>query len=232
MRVREHPPSKPSRDLYYRGMSCASTKNLGWFSVLVARSRQVSGKRAMFSAVVGAAFWAWGCQAPGQPEGPTEMVLCIPDHEAFVEASLSVLRRHDFPPEYVDRAHGVVITQPATSGQWFEFWRRDSQGAYQGLEASLHTMRRVVTVSVEPTGGEAPDEYRLAVRVDKSRYSAPERQVTTASGALGIYNERLPTTEGLRAARTRDAHWVPMGRDALLEEYLLGRLAAAVPAEE
>ena len=69
------------------------------------------------------------------------------------------------------------------------------------------------------------DQYRLAVQVDKSRYSATERQITTASGALAIYSEHIPTTEGLRKAESGGAHWVPLGRDALLESYLLAKLA-------
>jgi hypothetical protein len=68
--------------------------------------------------------------------------------------------------------------------------------------------------------------YRVSVAVNKSRYAAPDRQVTTASGALAIYNERLPTNEGLRNARSRLSHWVPLGRDALLEADLLDRIAA------
>jgi hypothetical protein len=56
--------------------------------------------------------------------------------------------------------------------------------------------------------------------------------VTTASGALAIYNERLPTTEGLRGAASRGEHWVPLGRDVLLEGYLLDRIAARLPEVE
>ncbi len=66
--------------------------------------------------------------------------------------------------------------------------------------------------------------FRVGVNVEKSRYSAPDRQVTTASGALAIYSERLPTTEGLRRSASRTAHWVPLGRDGLMESYLLNKL--------
>jgi hypothetical protein len=199
-----------------------------------------------------------GCQAPGQPTGPTATTLRIPDHDAFLDDSLSLLRRYDLQPEYVDRSNGVIVTKPTTSGQWFEWWRVDSQGGYQTLESSLHTTQRRVTVSVEPLDGgaqaaanesaagqpaaslspsassapadvaSAPARYRVAVRVDKSRYSAPERQVTTASGALGIYSERLPTTEGLKT-KGHSVQWVPLGRDPLLEAFLLQKLTGLCP---
>lgn len=193
---------------------------------------------------VSAGLMLAGCRAPAASTGPTELVLDIPDYDRFVDASLSVLRRHDFPPEQVDRRRGLIVSRPTTSGQWFEWWRSDSQGGYQLLESSLHTIRRIVTVAMEPlVAGDAagtpagPDaaepggggRYRLVVRVDKERYCAPQRQVTTASGALAIYSERLPTAEGLRGARSRDEHWVALGRDALLEAVLLAALADALP---
>lgn len=73
----------------------------------------------------------------------------------------------------------------------------------------------------EPATGSGAKEYRLSVQVQKLRYSAPDRQITTASGALGLFDKKIPTTEGLRAARDRSAHWIPLGRDAALEDYLL-----------
>lgn len=202
---------------------------------------------------LGIAGFAWGvlwllsgCHAPAQPSGPTEMVLHVPDHEAFFDASLSVLRLYDFPPDRVDRTRGLIVSHPTTSGQFFEWWRVDSRGGYQTLESSLHTMRRIVTVNIEPAVGRQPSAissesptvpatgesgelYRVRVQVDKSRYSAPERQITTTSGALAIYSERVPTVEGLRGPQSRGAQWVPLGRDALLESFLLAKLSDALP---
>ncbi len=176
------------------------------------------------------AFFVAGCHAPPAPDGPTEMVLQIPDREAFLDASLTLLRERDFPPEQVNRADGVVVTGPSTGQQWFEFWRRDSLGGYQLFESSIHTVRRIVTVHVDPADPASPGEaFRVSVHVDKERHSAPERQVTTASGALAIYSERLPTTEGLLAAKTAGEHWVPLGRDLPLELYLLDKLAGVLP---
>jgi hypothetical protein len=194
---------------------------------------------------------AGGCRAPVQPTGPTEIVLHVPDYEAFFDASLSLLRLCDFPPDRVDRTRGLIVSHPTTSGQFFEWWRVDSRGPYQVAESSLHTMRRIVTLNIEPVGGTAPlaavdaggtpappqaaappgagDLYRVRVQVDKSRYSAPERQVTTTSGALVMYSERVPTVEGQRGPQSRSAQWVPLGRDPLLEDFLLQRLSKVMP---
>jgi hypothetical protein len=174
-----------------------------------------------------------GCQAPPQPSVPTELVVRIPDYEQFVERSLSVLRQNDFPPQHVDREQGRIISQPSTGGQWFEWWRHDIHGGYQMLESNLQTIRRIVLVSVERLDDQQHnDQYRLTVEVEKSRWSTPERQVTTASGAMAIYSDRLPTTGGLRPTRQKGDHWIPLGRDALLEAYLLDKLVGASPGVE
>ena len=187
--------------------------------------------RTVWLAVLVTPLLLTGCQAPPTATEPTQMVLRIPDRDAFVDASLTILREYDFPPQRVDRARGLIVTGRTTGGQWFEPWRVDSQGPYQVLESSLHTIGRTATVTLEPTET-SDDRYRVAVQVDKSRYSAPERQITTASGALAIYSERIPTREGLRRAQSHDASWVPLGRDPLLEGYLLAKLADATPDVE
>lgn len=186
-----------------------------------------------------------GCRAPAPAGGPTQMKVWIDDRGAFLEDAVFTLRREFFKPTAVDRGNGVIITEPEVSRQWFEFWRKDPVDRYQTAESSLHTIRRTVRVEVEPTGPVTPrsglaldtpkamsfakdqaDEYRLQVTVDKTRYAAPARQVTTTSGALGIYSERLPTTEGIRQSRAESEQWVPLGRDALLEDYLIKKLIA------
>ncbi len=195
---------------------------------------------------------SFGCRAPAPPAGPTEILLNIPDPQAFLDSTLSILRRYDFPPEQVDRYQHRIISARTTSAQWFEFWRADAPGGYQTLDSSLHTTGRVVTVSFELAGesdsatepaGEAPGVtpaaremgapgvYRVSVQVDKSRYSAPERQITTASGALNMYNQAIPTTEG-RLGPPAKVVWLPQGRDALLEAYLLAKLVDATPDVE
>jgi hypothetical protein len=193
-----------------------------------------------------------GCRAPLQPEGPTEIVMSVRNYDAFVDSTLSVLRRWDFPADRVNREMGIIVSEPATSGQWFEPWRIDAPGAYQKFESSIHTMRRVVTVNLAPVESASADaapmtesapageierlsdehaarsgNYRVQVRVDKLRFSGVERQVTTTSGAMAMYSERTPTVAGQRGVRSREEHWVLLGRDPLLEERLLKKIATA-----
>lgn len=262
-------------------------------------------RRALALSAIG--LLALGCQAPPVPVEPTFRVVAAADYETLFDATLSVLRVNEFTPRWADRQRGEIVTHPATSAQWFEFWRGDSPGGYAKLESSLHTTRRYVKLWIgdadanppgapvggsganpagdsgaNPVGGSGanpdgdsgtnpvgdsgtnfagpapgdkssgiaaaadappaglaaggvrpnlaaagasgPRDYTIMIEVQKERYSAPERQVTTASGALGIYNERLPTTDGLRRARTPGESWIPQGRDAELERWLLEKI--------
>lgn len=193
--------------------------------------------------LVASVIFSGGCQSPGVG-GPTETVLRIADRDAFIDETLTVLRENDYRPQQVDRNEGLAIAGPSTSRQWFESWRPDSRDAYQSFESSLHTIRRLVIVRLAPAGvsPEAASQpgtpmiaddgmYRLTVTVEKSRYSAPERQLTTAAGALAIYSSQMPTEEGLRNARTVGEHWVPLGRDVRLEQWFLERFARLAGAE-
>lgn len=173
--------------------------------------------------VLPAVFVAWGCHAPAIPDGPTAIVMQVSDREAFLDAAASELRSRDFPIERIDPYEGVLVTEPSTSQQWLEFWRRDALGAYQLTESSIHTIRRIVTVRLNEEPARGADECRVSVEVEKERFSAPERQVTTASGALAVFSEHLPTVEGEMGPRSIGAHWVPLGRDPLLEADLLER---------
>jgi hypothetical protein len=213
-----------------------------------------------------AIFCLCGCESPPKTDAPTELYVRISDRGAFVDQTLTQLRKRDFQPRFVDRREGLILAGPTTSAQWFEPWRIDSRGGYQAFESSLHTIRRTVTVRLAPTGAKPPassfspasmppttgpstpgvivsgdsapasapacGDFRLSVQVEKERYSAPERQATTALGAMAIYNERIPTTEGLRMSRAAGEHWVPLGRDVLLEAYLLERIAAVPSVAE
>ena len=77
----------------------------------------------------------------------------------------------------------MIKSWPITSQSWFEWWRRDVVDGYSFLEANLHTVRRTASVKMDRSA--EPDMYIVSVRVDKSRLTTPERQVTSPAGAPG-----------------------------------------------
>lgn len=173
---------------------------------------------------------AWsGCQQPVQPDGPTDTQLSGADFEQLWQTGLEVLRRYNFRPDRQDRRAGVITTYPTTSAQWFEFWRPEVVGGFEAGEANLHTVRRQATVHIRPAAEQG--QLYVSVQVDVYRYAAPERQVTTASGALQMFGERLPTAEGRMEPPAEVSYWVPLGRDGRLEDELLRRIAWQVGTE-
>ena len=169
-----------------------------------------------------------GCQAPGKPEGPTIAGVRAENFEALWGRCVRTLRKHHFAPDRQDRRLGILTSHPTVSMQFFEPWRRDAPGLYQFAEANLSTIRRIVEIRIE-VADRSSDAYQVAVQVDKYRYSAPERQVTTASGALQIFGERLPTTTGERLPHEGSVHWAKLGRDERLELSLLGQIIEHFP---
>ena len=183
--------------------------------------------RFLLTSCLLAAPLAAGCHAPAQSLSHEAVRLTVhddADKDALWDTTLRVLRRYRFEIDRKDRAAGVITTFPETSGHWFEFWRRDTATSYDYLEANLHTVRRSVIANLTPA--DTPDTYVLGVKVNAERYSAPERQVTDAAAALGVFSSAVPTTAGRLATREQVVEWIDLGRDAAMERVLLDRIVA------
>ncbi len=177
-----------------------------------------------------AAMLSGGCFDPPAEYGPVQADVITSeetDFEAMWDTVLRVLQRYDFRPDRQDRREGVITTLPITSRQWFEFWRDDAIGLYQMTEASLHTIQRQAVIKIRRRP--EPGRYRVIVRVDVFRYSVPERQVTTPSGALAMFDAKMPSEQGDLPGRGEAAHWVRVGRDPEMEGMLLRRILSHYP---
>lgn len=165
-----------------------------------------------------------GCHEPAPPTEPTSARVQALDEAEFDrlwEAVLTVLRDHNFTPFRRDRRAGVIETLPTTAQSWFEFWRKDTVGTYETAEANLHTIRKYVIVRL--TKAEPAGNYGIEVEVQAERLEQPERQITSSSAAIRSFSREVPTYEGKMPG---DPVWAPLGRDAKMEELLLGRILA------
>jgi hypothetical protein len=154
----------------------------------------------------------WGCGTHTRPiSAVKEPSSAEGRFQAIWQASLAVLRDHDFRIELTDRRAGLITTAPTTGRQWFEFWRRDSTRG-DVLENSLHTIYRRAEVRIEPTAPKA-DTYAASVTVHVSRSNRQAIQITNASEAHSLFTQ--PT-------------WTAPRRRRLLLDYGEG---APVPAE-
>ena len=168
-----------------------------------------------------------GCMQPPAPLEHQSLRLIVSDESeqrALWDITLDVLRRSRFQIDRDDRGAGVITTFPEVSGNWFEFWRRDTATAYDTVEANLHTVRRETTVNLVPADSE--NTWLLSIKVVKSRHSAPERQITNAAEGLRVFSTAIPTTSGETLTRAESVEWIDRGRDAAVERMLLGRVLA------
>ena len=95
--------------------------------------------------------------------------------------------------------------------------------------------RFVVRIRVHPSGGGVIDwsvpaadaqRRRLRLSVQVTRNAKRRALGNDRLRAMAIYNERMPTTDGLRS-RARGRTLTPQGRDVLLEAYFLTCCVAA-----
>jgi hypothetical protein len=137
---------------------------------------------------------------------------------------------------------GRIDTFPQTGATLFEPWRGDSVGFRERLESTFQSIRRSSTVRLAPD----PAGWRLDVEVLKELENLPRPMQATTGGAsfrnddsLYRYGSPLPTLgeqigEQPRpvANPTRNAGWIPIGRDPLLERRILDKtlVALGVPA--
>jgi hypothetical protein len=191
--------------------------------------------------------------APGNPvgappsgsAGPTAVVIPPIDAEVIWKRLVDVVDDY-FKIESEQRVvfadgvptEGRIDTFPQTGATLFEPWRGDSVGFRERLESTLQSIRRTSTVRLSPD----PAGWRLEVSVLKELENLPRPMQATTGGAsfrnddsLYRYGSPLPTLgeqigEQPRpvANPTRNAGWIPIGKDQLLERRIIDKTLAAL----
>lgn len=167
-----------------------------------------------------------GCTAPPAAEGPTLDRIAAPTEDAYAllwNSTCDTLRNHFMALDRQDRANGVITTHPETTSQAWELWRPQPVDPYYWAEANFQTIQRQVRVDLRPVP-ETAGEYELQVRVERFRYCLEERQIDNAAAALRLFSSAAPTSSGRMRKLKDSSYWLPLGRDAGLEERLLAEI--------
>ncbi len=154
------------------------------------------------------------------PLGPTS-------YAAVFEKVLDVVGDYNFEIAYSNRYDGRIETFPKIAPGLGQPWKGGSPDFHQRLVASFQTIRHRAIVLISPAndGG-----YFIDVKVFKELLDTPRPQRATA-GAASFRSE--PTIERqfeVVEVGQFENGWVPIGRDALLEQSILDRLAHFDPA--
>ena len=181
----------------------------------------------------------------GGPPAPLENPFFVPaiDREFLWNQTVDALDDY-FRIEREDRVRliGGVLTEgridtfPTTGSTLLEPWRGDSTSGYEKWHATLQSIRRRAIVRVIPSEG----GYLLDVQVLKELEDLDKPEHATAGGATLRHDGSLVRQEGAGGRFSHTLGWIPLGRDASLEQKILVDIAArlqltggwSVPVEE
>lgn len=199
----------------------------------------------------GAIIGPGGPVMPGPPATPRNSVVIPPIDAELVWTKLVDVTDDFFKVHSEQRvvfANGVptegrIDTFPQTGATILEPWRGDSVGWDERWESTLQSIRRVATMRLTPDSA----GWRVEVVVNKELEYLPRPMRATTGGAsfrnddsLYRYGTPLPTL-GQQvgdqprpvASPTPNLGWIPLGRDAKLEQKMLALVLAklGVPAQ-
>jgi hypothetical protein len=112
---------------------------------------------------------------------------------------------------------GRIETFPVGGATLLEPWRRDSTPGQERLQSTLQSIRRRAVVRVTPTGG----GYLIDLAVYKELEDLASPQHATVGQARVRHETTLNRNEEEVGADTFTLGWIPLGRDASLEQRIL-----------
>jgi hypothetical protein len=192
----------------------------------------------------GAIIGPGGPMLPTPPPTPRNAVVIPPLDAELVWTKLVDVTDDFFKVQQEQRVvfsngvptEGRIDTFPQTGATVLEPWRGDSVGWDERWEATLQSIRRIATMRLTPDSA----GWRVEVVVNKELEYLPRPMRATTGGAsfrnddsLYRYGTPLPTL-GQQvgdqprpvASPTPNLGWIPLGRDAKLEQKMLARVLA------
>jgi hypothetical protein len=190
----------------------------------------------LLAAIVGCApgsFWTGGTQPgavlyhanpvlvpAGNPEWLWENLVDVVDDYFPIEREEPVRVIGGVPTE------GRLDTFPAVGSTLLEPWRDDAANSYEKLEGTLQSIRRSAVVRILP----AERGYWIDVAVFKQLEDVREPLQADAGAATFRYDGSLTRVVNPVGEEPIDEGWINLGRDAPLEQRILGQLLSRLGA--
>jgi hypothetical protein len=122
---------------------------------------------------------------------------------------------------------GRIDTYPEVGSTLLEPWRRDSVGSAEKWESTLQSIRRRGLVRIMPER----DGFLLDVQVYQELEDVPRPEFASVGNATFRHDSSLARFKEPVGGQVPTVGWIPQGRDAALEQRILGgvlsRLSAA-----
>ncbi len=153
------------------------------------------------------------------------MPIQATNEDAVWERTADVLHEFHFNIARENRVARVMETAPRVGSSLLEPWNQDSVGLDSRLESTLQSIRRTVIVTFIP--GDAPGTFLVSVQALKEKEDL--RGIGANSMGAATFSESTPLDRGLDpvAGQSAASEWIPLGRDAALEQAILERLRVA-----
>ena len=153
---------------------------------------------------------------------PAAATATYNDFDRLFRAAERTARRYYFSVDQADRRAGLILSEPGTSKQFFEFWRNDTGTARGTLLSSLATHRR--TLRYEFTRN-SDATFTVTPKVLIERYSTQGRRVTVPAMALLAFDAPVEECDpAYRHYPWDPAYWYAVGRDTALERDIVGSI--------
>jgi hypothetical protein len=147
-----------------------------------------------------------------------------PESDLFVsERAADVLARYNFEIDTTNQVEGTVATQYKVGSSILEPWHRETIGFGNRMESTLQSIRRKVLVHfVRVEGG-------YLVNVEALKEIEDVTAPTPNSPGGSTFSPNYPIRRDLSQVlgQASPPGWIPLGRDATLEQDMLCRLQAA-----
>jgi hypothetical protein len=148
--------------------------------------------------------------------------------EVLWERTIDVLHEYHFSIERENRVARVIETAPRIGSSLLEPWHKDSPGFANRLESSLQSIQRRVVVTLIPADEfGSSGVYHVLVQAFKEREDIRGKSVKSPGGATFLESEPLGVDLDPVVGQTGPSEFIPLGRDAALEQALLQSLRAA-----
>jgi len=151
------------------------------------------------------------------PLGPNPQVYGV-----LFEKVLDIVTDFNFEIAYSNRYDGRIESFPITSPGIAEPWKPGSPDFYQRLLATLQSIRHRAIVLIQP----APDGgYFIEVQVLKELEDLPRPFRAAASSVTFRSDATLERQTEVVESGAFELAWIPIGRDAKMEQVILDRIA-------
>jgi hypothetical protein len=171
-----------------------------------------------------------GVASTGAANGPIANPIFVaansgnPESDLFVnERAADVLARYNFEVDTTNQVEGTIATRYKVGSSILEPWHRETIGFDNRMESTLQSIRRKVLVHfVRVEGG-----YLVSVEALKEIEDVTAPTPNSPGGSTFSPNYPIRRDLSQVLGQASPPGWIPLGRDATLEQDILCRLQAA-----